>query len=385
MKALITLFFIVFVDLLGFGMIIPVLPFYARTFGASAEEIGWLMGFYSLGQFVMAPIWGKLSDRVGRKPVLQISLFGSVIFYVLISFAETKWLLMLARLGAGLMAANISTAYAYVSDVTTEENRSRGMGMLGAALGLGFTLGPPIGGLLSQWGESWAMQIVAAISFLNLLMTTLFLKESRSMDSSKKKTPGARSPLSVLRDPQAGTAIILFALFTLAITQLEVMFPVYMADHFFFNAKTTGFFMGAMGFLMVLVQGGLIGRITDKMGERSLSLLAMGVAGVSLIAFSYSAIIPLVAVSLAFLALSRGCLHPSLSSLTSLGASSEVRGMAMGMFHSGSALARVLGPILAGFLYQHISPRSPFLASALLLMIGLLVGLCRLPRLVRKF
>lgn len=375
--SLLTIFLVVFIDLVGFGIVIPILPYYAQQYGASAWELGWLMTTYSLMQFFVAPLWGRLSDRIGRRPVLLVSIFGTAISMVGLGIAPNLLGLFIARTFAGICAANISTAYAYVADVTTEENRAKGMGMVGAAFGLGFIFGPAIGGLLSRYGYSAPMFAGAALALVNLMFAYFKLEEppltAEARSANRTKRFDLQNIKLVLSDPRTRLAIGLFFLLTFAVTQMEVTFAIYLKALFGLDAQHAGELLALMGIIMVGMQGGAIGRLAKKYGEKKLIVAGFVICAVSLAAFGSVTQFTAVVLSLSFLGLGHGMLHPSLSSMASKGAAPDRRGATMGVFQSAGSLARVLGPPTAGFLYDRIRPNAPFLGGAMVLGLGFLV------------
>jgi DHA1 family tetracycline resistance protein-like MFS transporter len=376
---LLIIFMIVFVDLVGFGIVIPILPYYAQQYGASAFDLGWLMTVYSLAQFLLSPIWGRLSDRFGRRPILLLSLVGTVVSMTLLGFASSLFWLFAGRIFAGIFTANISTAYAYVADVTSEKDRAKGMGMVGAAFGLGFIFGPVIGGILSRYGFGMPMFVAAGLAAINLVFAYFRLREPASSQATRAANRTKRFDLEMIRsafsDRRTALAIGLFFILTLAVTQMEVVFAIYMKSLFGFDAEQAGYALAAMGFIMVMMQGGFIGPLSRKFGELNLIRIGFAICTAALLAFAQSATAGGAVGFLCLLAVGHGMLHPSLSSLASLGAPRASHGGVMGVYHSASSLARVLGPLIAGWLYDHVGGSSPFLAGALLLAFACVIAM----------
>ena len=384
---LLSIFLVVFIDLIGFGIVIPILPYYAREYGASATTLGWLMAGYSLMQFAVAPLWGKLSDRIGRRPVLLFSLLGTLLSQLglgLASHFENPLVWIFAgRIFAGICAANLSVAYAYVADVTTPENRARGMGLIGAGFGLGFIVGPAIGGLLSPWGYDRPMFAAAVLTAFNLALAWFKLIEPPMTEEQREASRKARSwgvqlARELLARPAIRRPVEVFFLVTLAVTQMEAVFAIFMADCFDYSAEKAGLLLAAMGLVMAIVQGGLVGRVSQRIPE--IQIIAGGtlISSSALVIFgaaSGSAAGPsLVMLALILLALSHGFVSPSLSALASRGAPDSLRGSTMGVFHSAGSLARVVGPPTAGWLYDRFGAGSPFYLGALFLGVASLLG-----------
>ncbi len=393
--ALLSLFLVVFIDLLGFGIVIPILPYYAQSLGADAWQLGWLMTSYSLMQLLVAPLWGSLSDRIGRRPVLLVSILGTMGSLLLLSQAHSLLWLFLGRLLAGAFGANISTAYAYIADVTTEENRAKGMGIIGAGFGMGFIFGPAIGGVLSAHSYSTPMLFAAGLAAVNFVLALWLLREPPLSAAERAARRTKRWQLSALRSLSTGDgrrsfsahAIGLFFLSTFALTQMEVVFALYMNSTYHYDARASGMLLAMIGVIMALVQGGAIGRLARRFGEVRLILAGSLLCAIGLGALSLSQAIGFSIGSLCVMALGHGILHPSLSSLTSLDAPPAQRGAILGLFQSAGSLARVVGPPCAGWLYDHSSPRSPFMAAALVLLVvsGASAGLIHLrPRLANS-
>ncbi len=376
-NSLLNIFLIVFIDLLGFGIVIPILPYYAQTFGASAWQLGWLMTSFSLMQFLFAPVWGRVSDRYGRRPVLLGSLIGTIISMTLLGFAHTLILLFIGRLLAGIFGASISTAYAYIADVTDETNRAKGMGILGAGFGLGFIFGPAIGGLLSQWGYSVPMFAAAGIALVNLIYASFKLEEPKLSEEMRAKNRSKRFDAQALKiafsERTERIAILLFFGVTLAMTQMEAVFALYLGKTFSYDARTAGMLLALSGIIMVLIQGGLIGKLVKYFGESKLVRGGAFICALGLMGFALAPEPRLLVAALIIMSLGHALLHPSLSSLASRGGSHENKGIVMGVFQSAGSLARVIGPPVAGWLFDSVSPRSPlFSAAALTFLIGVL-------------
>jgi DHA1 family tetracycline resistance protein-like MFS transporter len=381
------IFLTVFVDLVGFGIIVPLLPFYAEHFHASPETVTLLMAIYSLMQFFSAPLWGALSDRHGRKPVLLASLLGIGLSYLWLAVAHSLWALFAARALAGIMAGNIAAAQAYIADVTPPEKRAQGMGLIGAAFGLGFILGPAIGGLLG--GEDPAAPrflgpglAAAGLSFLALIFAVVALKES--LDPAHRTVAGHRalsrfSALAAgLGDPQLRLTVILLFLVTFVFAGMESTFALWSERAFGWGPAQNGYVFAYTGLLAALVQGGLIRRLAARFGESHLVLQGAVALGLGLLAIPFvHSLIPLL-VAMALLAYGAGVSNPALSSLISLRSPDEARGATLGISQAATSLARILGPALAGLAFGGLGRSGPFLAGAVV-MLGVLLLALKLP------
>jgi MFS family permease len=367
---LLIIFLVVFIDLVGFGIVIPILPYYAKAYGASATTLGWLMTSYSGMQFFFSPLWGRLSDKIGRRPVLLLSMTGIMVSMVGLGLARSLAGLFAARLFAGICGANISTATAYIADVTSEKDRAKGMGMIGAAFGLGFILGPAIGGTLSPLGYPVPMFAAAALSALNILFAYVRLPEPDITEELREQHRTKRFDLAALKetmsDSRTRMATILFLIVTVAITQMEVTFALFMQARHGYDARGAGWFLAYMGLIMAAVQGGFIGRLSRKFGEAKLVACGTALMAVALVAFAHALTPVGIFISLAILAFGNGITNPSLSSLASKGAKPEHRGATMGIYQSAGSLARVIGPPIAGAVYDLHGIATPFLLSAAL-------------------
>ena len=370
------LFAVVIVDLVGFGVVMPILPFWAREFGADAAAFGLLQSSYAVAQFVCAPLWGRLSDRVGRRPVLLGTIAGTSLAMLATGLAPSLAWLFTARLLAGGFAANISVASAYITDVTPPEERTRWMGLLGASFGIGFVIGPAIGGLLAPYGHAVPMFFTAALAALNWVVAAL-----RLVEPARHAAPAqGERRLALLRDPAVRAVVLANLAFSLAVTQLETFFAYLMKDRFDWGASQFAWILVAMAVVMGGIQGGGMKALSARYAERQLVvggvvLLAFGFAGVPLAPTVAVLVLPLL-----LAAVGRAVAQPALLSLASQAASPEQRGAVLGAFQSSASLARVIGPTLGGVLYG-IALAYPFwLASVLLVGVAAAAAAGALPR-----
>ena len=383
-----TLFLIVFIDLVGFGLVIPLLPFYAVRFGASPQEVTLLLAVYSLMQLFAAPLWGRLSDRVGRRPVLMISMAASVLAYLWIGSATAVWMLFAARALAGACAGNIAAAQAYIADITTPEERAKGMGLIGAAFGLGFIIGPALGGLLAGNDPATAdietpAWVAAGLSFLALWGVILLLPESLPADL-RGMLGGSRSRLkaiwNVLGRPVLSRLILIFFLVILAFAGMESTFALWAIEQFSWGPGQVGYVFAYVGVLSAILQGGLIGRLARRFGEERLLLCGLALIGTGLLAMLFAHSIARLAFAVSALALGMGLTQPSLNSLISRRAGREEQGEVMGVSQSVGSLSRVLGPFAAGFSFAALGRSWAFWWGAALVVAALLLAL-KMPRL----
>lgn len=374
---LLTIFFIVFLDLVAFGIVIPILPYYSKEYGASALELGFLMACYSGAQFLFAPFWGALSDRWGRRPVLLATVLGGAMAMAATALAGDLWLLFAARFVAGIFGANISTASAYIADVTKPEDRAKGMGIIGAGFGLGFIFGPAIGGILSVYGFHVPILAAAFMGFLNFLLALFVLEESNKGAGGPSRKFSWRGLTAALSRRKTATPIVLFFVNTLAFTQLEVCFGLFVLQRFGYDARHAGWMLAGMGVVGAIIQGGLIGKLARRFGERRLLAAGFFLLAASLVGAAWA---PFPAAFTAFLtvvAMGNALVNPSLSSLVSKGAPESSRGGVMGAYQSAGSLARVVGPPISGLLFDLAGPPSPILAASALMALAFMGAIWR--------
>jgi DHA1 family tetracycline resistance protein-like MFS transporter len=374
------LFLIVFIGLVGFGIILPLFPFYAARFGAAPEIITWTMSAFTLAQAVGTPIWGRISDAYGRRLVLILTMLGSAVSYVILAYADELWIVMVSRVFGGLMAGNISTAFAYVTDITTDENRSAGLGKVGAATGLGFIFGPAIGGLLAGADVESANFVApalasAGVSLIAMVGTIIFLPESLD-PKDRKPLFGARAGhgvsaggVSLAADYRSALLKLLFAamLFYTAMSQMESIFPLWANDLFQMGPRDIGSVFFVLGIISATMQGGVIGPLTKRFGDKSVALAAGVIFGIGLAILALARTEWQVWVGLVPFGLGVGLFNPTVSSMVSKTASANERGAIMGKYQAASAMGRFLGPAMSGLLYSKISMAAPFGLAALIM------------------
>lgn len=375
---MLVLFLIVFVAMVGFGIILPIFPFYAERVGASPTVITWTMAAFTLGQALAAPLWGRASDAYGRRIVLILTMLGSAVAYVMLALADTLSLVIASRVLGGLMAGNISTAFAYVSDITNEENRSAGLGKVGAAMGLGFIFGPALGGLLAGTDVETANFVVpamaaAGISLVATIGTILFLPESLPPEHRSPMFgahPDQDHPASLAALNRAGLMTLLVAalVYYIGMAQMESIFPLWAKDVFGMGPRDIGVVFFVLGGIQVLMQGGLIGPLTRRFGDKAVATGAGLCFSVGLIGLAASSDGWHVWVALLPFGVGAGLFNPVLSSMVSKTASNTERGAIMGRYQSASATGRVIGPIICGPLYTFVGTGAPFLLGAVIMV-----------------
>lgn len=393
---LLFIFLTVFIDLLGFGIVIPLLPIYSQYFGASEWQLGLLFSCFSGMQFLFAPLWGRLSDRIGRKPVLVGGLIGSAASYALFAYADTLGLLFASRLLAGFFGANISSAQAYIADVTTEENRAKGMGLLGAAFGLGFTFGPLLGGVLSgMHADPATLPPAPGLAAAGLSLAAALFGALTLVEPARQPGSGRVFSFDAVREasaePRIGLMILLNFLNIFAFACFEGMFtrfglalfpeqfgqsgPIEHATQadILKAAPIAGYYLFGIGIVSALIQGGFIRRLVPRYGETLLAmvgplLLALAMAGIGA-APSWT----MVLIACGLMPFGFGLSNPSVNSLLSRAAPKERQGAFLGINQSAASLARMSGPPLAGLCFA-VSPRLPFFLAAGVLLLAFLIG-----------
>ncbi len=376
---MLTLFTIVFLDLIGFGMIIPVFPFYAQEVGVDPASVIFFLGLYSLGQLVGAPIWGTLSDRIGRRPVLLMTLLANAGASWMLAYSDNGLFLGASRIVAGLAAGNISAAYAYTTDITTDATRPKALGLLGSAFGLGFILGPALGGLLAGANpdDVGALARVAhgaaALSIVAFVLTLFKLPESlppekRAQKGSKRPSLMAQFKRPVLRDLLLSTVIVVAA-----VALFQSTLALFAAERLKVGPRTLGWIYGFVGVISVAVQAGIIGMLTKRFGAASLTR-----AGALLIAIGLALMPPvhsmtLLLIALALFGIGSALFNPSMSGLVAATAAPHERGTVLGAYQSAASLGRVIGPFLASAVATATSLQWPFALGAVVSLGGVLL------------
>ncbi|MEO6708570.1 MAG: MFS transporter [Planctomycetota bacterium] len=392
---LLFIFLTVFIDLLGFGIVLPLLPVYSKAYGANEVTLGLLFSCFSGMQFFFAPMWGRISDRIGRRPVLIGGLIGTAASYAVFAFAQSLPLLFASRLLAGFFGANISTAQAYIADVTTPENRSKEMGLIGAAFGLGFTLGPLIGGELTILSPMAPGFFACGLSLCAALFGYLRLPEP-ARSGSGSRVFHASQLKRALGEPRISSLMLLTFLSVVAFGSFEAMFTRFglarfpkvfhldgpLADasleQIMAAAPVAGRYLAGVGVISALIQGGLIRRLVPRFGETTLTIAGPAILGLSLCVVGVGGVMEswgLVITGCILLPIGFGLNNPALTGLVSRASPIEEQGSFLGINQSISSLARMSGPPIAGLCFKQFGPQSPFFVAALVLGCATLVAI----------
>jgi len=356
---LLVIFVTIFIDLVGFGIVIPVLPFYAEgtQYGATPSQVGLLFASYSVMQLVFAPILGRLSDKYGRRPILLASLLGTALGFLILGFATTLWMLFVGRIIDGISGGNISTAQAYIADVTTKEDRAKGMGLIGAAFGLGFVFGPAIGGVLSRWGIHVPFLFAGGLALGNAVLLYFTLPETVTPDHPARVSAasgrGWGQVIASLRNRRLGFVLTIYFLSIVAFSIMTATFSLFLMFRLGYDAFHNGWIFAFVGVISAIIQGGMIGRLVKKFGEPWLLILGGFLFTASLFAIPFvtpaSGVIGILTLG-AVTAIGQALTAPSLSSLASKSASAGEQGVVLGVTQSVASLARAVGPTLAAAL-----------------------------------
>ncbi len=361
------IFSTVLIDLIGFGIVIPLVPLYAEEFGASVVEIGLLTGVYALMQLIFAPIWGRVSDRFGRRPVILGSLLGSSVAWLMFGFAPALWVLFLARILDGISVASYAAAQAYVADITTDEDRVRGMGLIGAAFGLGFIIGPGIGGLFAAIDPRAPFIVAAAAALTNFAIAWKRLPESR-VPGTRQGAKQARwtSLFRAVASRDYGPLIWISFIGSLGFIGMESVFSLFGNRRFGFGLTETGLVFVFIGVFAAIVQGGLVHRLTKRVGEWPVLRAGLWLTAVSLLLMGFTTELWALFPVLVLLALGSGLTFPTISAIVSQRAPADDQGGILGVMASAGGLARLIAPIAATALFQEVGVGSPLIIGGLL-------------------
>ena len=379
------IFLTVFIDLIGFGIVIPVLPLYAKHFGATELVNGWLVGIYSAMQFAAGPLLGKLSDRIGRRPVLLVSLLGTSVGFFIMGAAPTLVWLFVARIIDGISGGNISTAQAYIADVTPPQERSKAMGLIGAAFGLGFIFGPAIGGLLAQVSISAPFYFAGALAAVNAVLVYWYLPES--LPHEHRATPQETAPLGeVFR--HGWHLPMLMGSYFFAITGFSIMttdFALFTSQRYGYDARHNGYLFAFVGVVGAMMQGGVLRRVLKHHRERNIAAVGCFLLAMGLVLLPMSGSLVSLLVCITIVGMGNSCITPTLNGLASQSVGPKWQGRVIGFMQSAGSLGRWVGPFLAGWLLSRdaghphrLYGQTPFWAAAAILIVALLCTL-RLP------
>jgi multidrug resistance protein len=375
----------ILIDFTGFGLILPSLPFWAQHLGANAFGVGLIITIYALAQFLFTPLLGSLSDRYGRKPIITISLLIEAVSLVATALAGSLPLLLAARFIGGSGASNIGSAQAVVADSTTPQERAKGMGLIGAAIGLGFVIGPALAGVLSPFGQAIPFWIAGGVALLNALLVLCFLPETRKRQAATSTSPqrGWVALFSGWRNVCKQRAIVRLVainfLFTLAFTAMEAIFALFSQHTFGWGTVQNGYVFTYIGVLVVIMQGGLVGRLVKRWHEQRVMIGGLVLLGIGLILLAFSTHVAWLLIALALLSIGDGAVTPTISTLLSFSSVADAQGETLGLAQGIGGLARVIGPVVAGVLYDRIGAGIPFIAGGILGILALLLALSPLP------
>lgn len=382
---MLVLFLTVFIDVIGFGIIIPLLPFYAENFGASPALITLLFSCYSFMQFLFAPFWGSLSDRIGRRPILLLSIGGSCLSYLWCGLATSLWMLFASRLLAGFMGGTIVTAQAYISDITTPDNRTKGMGMIGASLGLGFTFGPAIGGLLAGSNPeqvNYQLPLLAAsgLSLCAFIFAFFTLPKSGKPQSHGESTTASVSQrlsglIETLQSPLINVLIGIFFLIVLGLLGAQTTLALWLERKFSWGPQQTGYLLMFCGVVATILQGGLIGSLCQKFGELTLLVSGICLLGMGLFLVPFSATLGLLLGAVILLTIGECLSKTAIRSLLSQLVKAQETGKILGIAQSASSLGAILGPGLGGLIFSAMGKDFPFFNGAFLMLIATILCL----------
>jgi len=374
-KRLLNVGLIVLIDMLGFALIVPLLTFFADTFGATAFQTGLLVSSYALMQMISAPILGRLSDKYGRRPVFLISIAGTLIGFLILGFANSLWWLFASRILSGLTAGNISVAQAYIADVTDEKNRARGMGMFGAAFGLGFILGPALGGMLSQFGFAVPAFVSAGLTFINLLTVYFWLPESLTEErraelaTQKKVDVSFNALLTALKRPLVGPLLWVRLGFAIAFNTFQTVFPLYLLNKFGLGTQQTGYILAYIGVVLVLMQGGAIGPLSARYKESTLLITFLGFSLIGMIGWAFSQTLNTLLIFMFPMAIGAGSFNALINSAISKAVSRDEIGGMLGFGSGLESATRIVMPALASYLLGAYGTSTPGILGSVVMAI----------------
>ncbi len=376
----------ILIDFAGFGVVLPLLPFWAERQGAGALGVGLILTIYALAQFIFIPVLGVLSDRYGRRPIIIASLLIEAFSLALSALAGSLPMLFVARFIGGLGASNIGSAQAVVADVTSVEKRARGMGLIGAAIGLGFVVGPALGGVLAPLGPTLPFRVAMSIALANALLVLRFLPETRHIRATTEVsipmpfTNHGRGVMlaerrQVLRYRAVARLVVINLLFTLAFTAMEAVFPLFTQHSFGWTALQNGYIFTYVGISIVLMRGGLAGRLVKRCGERSLLIAGLLLLAAGLALLSWSTNLALLLIALSIVSAGDGVVTPMVATLLSFASPSGAQGKTLGLAQGVAGLGRAVGPLAAGSIFALGGPGAPFFFGSALVVLAALIAL----------
>ncbi|USQ97467.1 MFS transporter [Caulobacter sp. RL271] len=379
-RALAVLLLVVFINLVGFGVVIPLLPFYAKAMNAAPWQVTTMFAAYSLGQFFGEPFWGRLSDRIGRRPVLMVTILANAIAYVALAFAPNIWIAMAVRLVGGFGSGNISTIQGYMADVTPPEKRAGRMGLLGSAFGAGFVIGPSLGGLLAhpsagQLGFQIPLFVAAGMAALAVLGVLLFVAESRAPSAPGAKQPGRREALGqAAAHPVLSRVLLVTLVSTGAFAGMESIFGLWANARFDWGPREVGLCFAVIGVIASLGQGVLTGRLARRFGEGRVLTTGLSIIAISLLLTPFAPHASLAMVAVGCTAFGQSLVFPCVAALISRASPPDRQGQMLGLNMAAGSLARIGGPLLAGPLFG-LASGGPYWFGAALMIPAVWLGL----------
>ncbi len=373
--AMAIMFLTMFIVMVGFGVIMPILPFYAEKMGATATHLGLLFASYSMVQFLFSPVWGRASDRVGRKPIILIGLIGFSVSFFLFGLATKIWMLFAARLLGGLLsAATLPTVMAYIADTTSEKERGNGMGVLGAAMGMGITFGPVLGGFLGEYSPSMPFFVSASLALAVAIFAWIFLPETRSKQDQAASRQTARRGIGLDEIWAAfvgplGFIMILAFLASFASANLEGTFALFSEVQLGFGEAQMGTVFGMMGVTMALTQGFLVGPFINRWGEERMIQVGLVSSAIGFIALLFTFNMVSIVAVMSLMGLGNAAMRPAINTLVSKRTAADQQGSMLGVVNSYNSLGRIFGPIVGGVLFDLLGFQSPYIFGAAVFVI----------------
>jgi len=381
------LLFTIMLSGMGFGLVLPAFLFYAENLGASATIATAIVGSYSIGQAIGTPIWGRMSDRFGRKPMLLLSTFGMGLSYLLVAFADNLWLLAFARIMTGLLGGNVAVAMAYVADITPVEKRAQGMGLIGGSISLGFILGPALGGILAGTDADSATLLWPGLAATSLCFITFFAtffvteslpKEKRTDANSAHNVRGLAAFRAVFGRPILAQMVVIGAMVYFAMAQFETIMPLWSEARFNWGPREIGICFTYLGLVVMIVQGYLVGKLAPRFGEGILVMSGVAAYFFGLLWMTQVPSWEMMMLGITFTGGGGAMAITSMNSLVSRQAEEHERGWVLGVFNSGAWTGRSIGPVIAGLLFQGIGVQAPLYGGAVVMFIvWIMVGMVR--------